>query len=73
MNICFGEAAMMHESLAGSERDARGRFVPGQSGNPDDAHYRDLFPLWSTDRFFAVPYIRVRVMAASEKSSVLIP
>ena len=25
---------MMNGALAGSERDARGRFVPGQSGNP---------------------------------------
>jgi penicillin G amidase len=47
--------------------------TPGQSGNPDDAHYRDLFPLWATDRFFAVPYARDRVKAASEKTSVLIP
>jgi penicillin amidase len=47
--------------------------TPGQSGNPNDAHYRDLFPLWATDRFFAVPYARDRVKAASEKSLVLIP
>jgi penicillin amidase len=46
---------------------------PGQSGNPDDAHYRDLFPLWSTDRYFAVPYARDRVEATSETRVVLIP
>jgi hypothetical protein len=34
MNICFREAAMVDGSLQGSARDARGRFVPGQSGNP---------------------------------------
>src|SRR6266851_2597909 len=34
MNICSWGAAMMAGSLQGSMRDARGRFVPGQSGNP---------------------------------------
>jgi hypothetical protein len=34
MNNCLREAAMMDGSLAGSARDERGRFVPGQSGNP---------------------------------------
>ncbi|HEX8941612.1 MAG TPA: penicillin acylase family protein [Gemmatimonadaceae bacterium] len=47
--------------------------TPGQSGDPDNAHYRDLFPLWSTDRFFSVPYSRSRVKAASEASTVLVP
>jgi penicillin amidase len=47
--------------------------TPGQSGNPDDPHYRDLFPLWATDRFFAVPYARDRVKAAGGASVVLIP
>jgi penicillin amidase len=47
--------------------------TPGQSGNPDDPHYRDLFQLWATDRFFAVPYARDRVKAASGASVVLIP
>jgi penicillin amidase len=47
--------------------------TPGQSGNPDDPHYRDLFPLWATDRFFAVPYARDRIKAAGGASVVLIP
>jgi penicillin G amidase len=47
--------------------------TPGQSGNPDDPHYRDLFPFWATDRFFAVPYARDRVKAAGGASVVLIP
>src|SRR6266852_308539 len=34
MNTCSWGAAMMAGSLQGSMRDARGRFVPGQSGNP---------------------------------------
>jgi penicillin amidase len=47
--------------------------TPGQSGNPDDPHYRDLFPLWATDRFFAVPYARDRAKATGGASVVLIP
>jgi len=47
--------------------------TPGQSGNPDDAHYRDLFPLWATDRFFSVPYAQDRVTAAGGTRVVLIP
>jgi penicillin amidase len=46
---------------------------PGQSGNPDDPHYRDLFPLWAADRYFAVPFARARVDAAAEARMVLLP
>jgi len=34
MNICVREVTMMDGSFAGAARDERGRFVPGQSGNP---------------------------------------
>jgi penicillin amidase len=40
---------------------AVGTNTPGQSGNPDDPHYRDLFPLWANDRYFGVPFSRERV------------
>jgi penicillin amidase len=50
-----------------------GSNTPGQSGNPNDTHYRDLFPLWATDRFFAVPYARDRVNETSEARVVLVP
>jgi penicillin amidase len=46
--------------------------TPGQSGNPDDPHYRDLFPLWANDRYFGVPFAKSRV-AASGTSTVLVP
>ena len=46
---------------------------PGQSGNPDDRHYRDLFPVWAADRYFAVPFSRARVDAAAEQRTVLSP
>ena len=46
--------------------------TPGQSGNPDDRHFRDLFPLWATDRYFVVPFARPRVEAAAETRQVLL-
>jgi penicillin G amidase len=46
--------------------------TPGQSGNPDDPHYRDLFPLWANDRYFGVPFSKDRV-APSGSLSVLVP
>ena len=52
---------------------AVGANTPGQSGNPDDPHYRDLFPLWANDRYFPVPYRRDRVEAMSEWRAVLVP
>ena len=50
-----------------------GTNTPGQSGDPDSPHYRDLFPLWAEDRFFAVPYARPAVEAMTEARTVLLP
>ena len=51
-----------------------GTNTPGQSGNPDDPHYRDLFPRWAADHdYFTVPYRRDRVEAMTESRSVLLP
>jgi penicillin amidase len=47
--------------------------TPGQSGNPNDAHYRDLFTRWASDRYFTVPYRRDRVDSAAEARTVLSP
>jgi penicillin amidase len=52
---------------------AVGTNTPGQSGDPDSPHYRDLFPMWADDRYFPVPYGRARVEAAAEKRWVLAP
>lgn len=46
--------------------------TPGQSGNPDDRHYRDLFPVWAADRYFVVPFARPRVEAVTETRQVLL-
>jgi penicillin amidase len=46
---------------------------PGQSGNPDDPHYRDLFELWATGRYFPVAYSRAKVESVAESTSTLTP
>jgi penicillin amidase len=50
-----------------------GTNTPGQSGDPDNPHYRDLFTPWANDRFFPVPYARDRVAAAAEQRWMLLP
>ncbi|HTE45270.1 MAG TPA: penicillin acylase family protein [Gemmatimonadaceae bacterium] len=52
---------------------AVGTNTPGQSGDPDNPHYRDLFALWADDRYFPVPFARARVEAAAETRWVLAP
>jgi penicillin amidase len=52
---------------------AVGLNTPGQSGNPDDPHYRDLFESWANDRFFPVVYSRDRVDAATDRIYRLAP
>ena len=47
--------------------------TPGQSGNPDDTHYRDLAPLWAEGKYFPVLYSREKIEAAAEKKIVLTP
>jgi penicillin amidase len=50
-----------------------GTNTPGQVGNPDDPHYRDLFPLWANDRYFPVAYDRSHVEATAESRDWLMP
>ncbi len=35
--------------------------TPGQAGNPDDPHYRDLFELWARGKYFTLAYSRNKV------------
>ena len=35
--------------------------TPGQAGNPDDPHYRDLFDLWARGKYFTLAYSRPKV------------
>ncbi|HUU35221.1 MAG TPA: penicillin acylase family protein, partial [Vicinamibacterales bacterium] len=47
--------------------------TPGQSGDPDSPHYRDLFELWARGRYFPVAYSRSKVESVAERTSTLTP
>lgn len=46
---------------------------PGQSGNVDDPHYRDLFQLWARGKYFPIFYSREKVESVTEKKLELEP
>lgn len=46
---------------------------PGQSGDPANPHYRDLFELWSNGRYFPVLYSRDKVESVTEQRLDLQP
>ena len=50
-----------------------GTNTPGQSGNPDDPHYRNLFEMWATDRYFPAYYTRAKVDSVAQEVTVLRP
>jgi len=50
-----------------------GQNNPGQSGNPENRHYRDLFEMWSQGKYFPVAYSRKRVESVMEERVVLQP
>jgi penicillin amidase len=52
---------------------AMGTNTPGQSGDPDSPHYRDLFELWANDRYFPAPFSRSRIEAATERRLRFVP
>ena len=44
---------------------------PGQAGDPEDPHYRNLFDLWAEDGYFPLLYSRDKVeKAAVERISL---
>lgn len=45
--------------------------APGQSGNPDSPHYKDLFPIWAADQSVPMVYSRKAVEEAAEQRIVL--
>lgn len=47
--------------------------TPGQSGDPDNPHYRDLFGLWAENGYFPVYFSREKVQSAAEKTTRLTP
>jgi len=44
---------------------------PGQSGNPMDTHYKDLFNLWANNEYFPVYYSREKVMENKDRIILL--
>src|SRR5262245_28316224 len=46
---------------------------PGQSGDPDSPHYRDLFDIWSRGRYFPILYSRPKVDSVAEQRLTLQP
>jgi penicillin amidase len=46
---------------------------PGQSGDPNSAHYRDLFELWSRGKYFPIFYSRPKVESVTEKTLMMQP
>ena len=47
--------------------------TPGQSGNPDSPHYRDLFELWARGKYFPIFYSRAKIDSVTESTTVLRP
>lgn len=46
---------------------------PGQSGDPDSTHYRDLARMWRSGQYFPLLYSRKAVERATEKRIELVP
>jgi penicillin amidase len=47
--------------------------TPGQSGDVNDPHYRDLYPLWASGRYFPIFYSRRKIESVVEKRFDLQP
>ncbi len=50
-----------------------GTNTPGQSGDPDSPHYRDLFEPWANGRYFSVFFSRPKVESVTESKINLVP
>jgi len=50
-----------------------GTNTPGQSGDPDSPHYRDLFVPWADGDYFPVAYSRPKVESVAESKTTLTP
>jgi penicillin amidase len=50
-----------------------GTNTPGQSGDSDSPHYRDLFAPWARGEYFPVFYSRPKVETVTESKTLLLP
>jgi penicillin amidase len=46
---------------------------PGQSENPADPHYRDLFELWNRGEYFPVYFSKDKIKSVADKTLTLMP
>ncbi len=46
---------------------------PGQSGDPQSPHYRDLFELWARGKYFPIFYSRIKVESVIDERLTLQP
>ena len=47
--------------------------TPGQSGDPDSPHYRDLFQLWAQGQYFPIAFSRAKVESVRESTTRFVP
>ncbi|WP_421073327.1 penicillin acylase family protein [Paraburkholderia sp. A1RO-1] len=57
----------------GNWDNSRAMNLPGESGDPDSPHYRDLAQMWLDGRYFPLLYTRAAVEAETEKRIHLVP
>ena len=57
----------------GNWDNSRAMNTPGQSGDPDSPHYRDLAPAWGKGDYFPLLYSRKLIEAATETTIKLQP
>jgi len=57
----------------GNWDNSRAMNHPGQSGDPDNPHYRDLAPLWRRGEYFPLRYSRKAVEQETERTIRLVP
>jgi penicillin amidase len=50
-----------------------GTNTPGQSGDPDSPHYRDLFAPWAAGDYFPAFFSRPKVESVAESKTLLLP
>ena len=47
--------------------------TPGQSGDVESPHYKDLYELWARGKYFPIFYSRAKVESVGEKTFSLVP
>ena len=47
--------------------------TPGQSADPNDPHYRDLYERWAKDEYFPVYFSKDKIKAVADRTWILMP